>query len=66
MVKIYQPGNLEERERLFVLSYDTRSLKPRVLFYPLSPPLQDRADSEELQAPVFPQLVKKSTMLDIT
>jgi len=32
MVKINQPGNLEEREHLFVLSYDTSSLKPQAFF----------------------------------
>ena len=32
MVKINQPGNLEERKNFFVLCYDTRSLKQQVFF----------------------------------
>jgi len=69
MLEINHLGNLEEREHLFVLSHDTRSLKLQVFFAHCHLHCQTGLtlwSRMPLQTPVFPQLVKKSTMLDIT
>jgi len=69
MLKINHPGDLEGREHLIVLSYDTRSLKLQVLFAQCHLHSKTRLtlwSRMPLQTPIFSQLVKKSTMLDVT